>query len=358
MFRGKAKLEPLEFARNVDTKKQNFLRSQKTITKANTVFFVAETEISPNIPIYPCRTLKMVTGNDRHFARNVDTKKQNFLRSLETMTKANDRHNIFCSRNRNKPKYPDLSMQDIKDEAFKSSISLAVLALKCLSESIKLVSTSSVSLPSVPPKVLPGLGKSSSESPAVNVQEPAKSEIYQFLKIVSTALLSTEMLKELQKFTGADGRNAAVIWALHGLLVPTNIVLKKYVTGKNTTTKFTVKDSQESVLFVGQNQQEIEEGINHLRATNMSIQPSLYSTGRGIFSMEEICKSERLIETKKVCTVGCYYFYNDEKPMLLSQNDPKASEKIIKKPHISITLKLRFLNMTDCWATPKDFLFI
>nr|CAI5834853.1 unnamed protein product [Callosobruchus analis] len=53
--------------------------------------------------------------------------------------------------------------------------------------------------------------------------------------------------------------------------------------------KFTIKDSQESVLFLGQNQQEIEERINHLRATNVSIPLSLYCIGRDIFSTEDVC---------------------------------------------------------------------
>lgn len=61
------------------------------------------------------------------------------------------------------------------------------------------------------------------------------------------------------------------------------------VTGKRTTTKFTIKDSQESVLFLGKNQQEIEERLHHLKKTNTSIQPSVYCIGEDIFSVEDIC---------------------------------------------------------------------
>nr|CAI5837306.1 unnamed protein product [Callosobruchus analis] len=53
--------------------------------------------------------------------------------------------------------------------------------------------------------------------------------------------------------------------------------------------KFIIKDSQESGLFVGQNQQEIEKRIIYIRATNVSIQPSLYCIGRDIFSIEDVC---------------------------------------------------------------------
>nr|CAI5819708.1 unnamed protein product [Callosobruchus analis] len=45
----------------------------------------------------------------------------------------------------------------------------------------------------------------------------------------------------------------------------------------------------ESVLFVGQDQREIEESNNHLRARNVSIQPSLNCIGRDIFSIEDEC---------------------------------------------------------------------
>nr|CAI5852590.1 unnamed protein product [Callosobruchus analis] len=88
-----------------------------------------------------------------------------------------------------------------------------------------------------------------------------------------------------------NGRNAAVLWALHGYLVPKNRVVKKGVTGKKTTTKFAIKDSQESVLFVGPNQHEIEERINRLRATNVSDQPSLYCIGKDIFSIDDLSRS-------------------------------------------------------------------
>ncbi|KAJ8963595.1 hypothetical protein NQ314_005494 [Rhamnusium bicolor] len=60
-------------------------------------------------------------------------------------------------------------------------------------------------------------------------------------------------------------------------------------TGKKTTTKFTIKDSQESVLFLGTNQQEIEDRIDHLKKRNVSIQPFVYCIGKDIFSVEDIC---------------------------------------------------------------------
>lgn len=87
----------------------------------------------------------------------------------------------------------------------------------------------------------------------------------------------------------ADGRNAALVWALHGYLVPTSKIIKKDVaTGKKITTKFTIKDSQESVVFVGATQQEIEDRISHLKRTKVSIQPSIYAIGPNIFFIWKI----------------------------------------------------------------------
>nr|CAI5820277.1 unnamed protein product [Callosobruchus analis] len=70
------------------------------------------------------------------------------------------------------------------------------------------------------------------------------------------------------------------------------------ITSRKTTTKFTTKDYQESVHFVGQNQQESEERVNHLRATNVSIQASLYCIGRDIFSIEDCSKDYRVMKEK------------------------------------------------------------
>nr|CAI5856650.1 unnamed protein product [Callosobruchus analis] len=113
-----------------------------------------------------------------------------------------------------------------------------------------------------------------------------------------------------------DGHNAAVLWALHGYIVPTNRVVKRGVTDKKTTTKHTIKDSQKSVLCVGQNQQEVEERINHLRATNVSIQPALYCLGRDIFSIEDVCvifdniryKFSSILEALDICFKIMYLF--------------------------------------------------
>lgn len=63
-----------------------------------------------------------------------------------------------------------------------------------------------------------------------------------------------------------DARNAALFWALHGYFVPINKIVKKdAATGKNATTKFTIKDSQESFMFIGKCHQEVEDHSLYLK---------------------------------------------------------------------------------------------
>ncbi|KAK4876673.1 hypothetical protein RN001_009179 [Aquatica leii] len=83
-----------------------------------------------------------------------------------------------------------------------------------------------------------------------------------------------------------NGRNAALIWALHGYFVPTNGVIRKDATGKKSIIKFTIKDSQESVIFMGG--QEVGDQINHLKRTKLSLQPSIYYVGDSIFDIRDI----------------------------------------------------------------------
>ncbi|KAL4126676.1 hypothetical protein QTP88_010885 [Uroleucon formosanum] len=86
-----------------------------------------------------------------------------------------------------------------------------------------------------------------------------------------------------------NGRDAALILALHGYFVPTNKIIRiDPKTNKKVTTKFTIKDSQESVIFVGETKQAIEDHIEHIRKTKISVQPSLYCVGEDIFTVKDI----------------------------------------------------------------------
>lgn len=79
-----------------------------------------------------------------------------------------------------------------------------------------------------------------------------------------------------------DGRYAVVFWALHGYFVPTNKIVTKDSSGKSNVTKYTIKDSQESFLYIGNCQQQVEEHIRFLKSKKKSIQPFILCTGDDI----------------------------------------------------------------------------
>ncbi|KAJ8943559.1 hypothetical protein NQ314_009713 [Rhamnusium bicolor] len=71
------------------------------------------------------------------------------------------------------------------------------------------------------------------------------------VKVILENLNHNTAISESKHVENTDfnyGRNAALVWALHGYLVPTTKIIKKdSATGKKSTTKFTIKGSQESV---------------------------------------------------------------------------------------------------------------
>lgn len=85
-----------------------------------------------------------------------------------------------------------------------------------------------------------------------------------------------------------DGKNAALLWAFHGYFVPTKKIVVRKEDGKKAVTKFTIKGSQESVLFLGANLQQVEDHISHLVKTSVNLQPFIYVTGKDIYNIEQI----------------------------------------------------------------------
>ncbi|XP_074026182.1 uncharacterized protein [Leptinotarsa decemlineata] len=85
-----------------------------------------------------------------------------------------------------------------------------------------------------------------------------------------------------------NGIDAAVLWALHGFFVPTNKVVKKDSTGKSRTTEFTIRDSQQSFLYVGKTVQKVEDWIKFLQSKKSSIQPFIFAIGEDITKISEI----------------------------------------------------------------------
>lgn len=79
------------------------------------------------------------------------------------------------------------------------------------------------------------------------------------------------------------------MWALHGYFVPTNKIVKKDDTlGKKITTKFTIRDSQDSFLYVGKCVQELEGHLEFLKNQKQAIQPFILAVGEDVLSIKEI----------------------------------------------------------------------
>lgn len=79
-----------------------------------------------------------------------------------------------------------------------------------------------------------------------------------------------------------------MFWSLHGYFVPTNKTVKKNDSGKNNVIKYTIKDSQESFIFIGSCAQQIEEHLEVLRKNKNLIQPLILGLGEDIQNLKEI----------------------------------------------------------------------
>lgn len=77
------------------------------------------------------------------------------------------------------------------------------------------------------------------------------------------------------------------MYIMHGYLTPTQRIVVKDNTGKKSTTKYTIKDSQEAFLYVCKSPQEIEPHLEHLRSRSSCIQPFLIAIGDSITDLKE-----------------------------------------------------------------------
>ncbi|XP_058985200.1 uncharacterized protein LOC109612655 [Musca domestica] len=68
-------------------------------------------------------------------------------------------------------------------------------------------------------------------------------------------------------------------WCLHGYLYPTSKYLRKDKDGKKTYGKYTIKDSQESSIFLARSIQEVDNHLNFLEKRNENIQPFIFVVG-------------------------------------------------------------------------------
>lgn len=112
------------------------------------------------------------------------------------------------------------------------------------------------------------------------------------------------------------------MWALHGYLVPTQKVIRKDVTGKKSTIKFTIKDSQDSFLFIGKSVQELEDHIAFIKTRMENIQPFILATGDNIFNLNQVYlylddvkfKFTNFLRALDIC-FKLFYLFNIEYPL-------------------------------------------
>lgn len=119
----------------------------------------------------------------------------------------------------------------------------------------------------------------------------------------------------------SDGRNAAILWCLHGYLVPTQKFVRKDKDGKRTTVRYTIKDSQESFMFVAPSIQAIEDHIIFLKSRSENVQPFIAVVGTNIFDVQEIYiyfdgikyPFKNIIRAVDIC-FKIFYLFNLEYP--------------------------------------------
>ncbi|XP_055923693.1 uncharacterized protein LOC129954066 [Eupeodes corollae] len=88
--------------------------------------------------------------------------------------------------------------------------------------------------------------------------------------------------------TPENFRDAALLWALHGYLVPTLKSVRKDRKGMKTTLKPTIKDSQESFIFVAASIQNVEDHIQHLQQKGDNVQPFIIVVGKDVINFKEV----------------------------------------------------------------------
>ncbi|XP_066591694.1 uncharacterized protein [Prorops nasuta] len=134
---------------------------------------------------------------------------------------------------------------------------------------------------------------------------------------------SKSLIAEIKNRSDLDQNSldACLLLILHAYFVPTSRIVKKDENGKNKTKRFTIKDSQESFLFLASSIQEVEDHLDYLRRMKENIQPFIYCLGSNIFSINEIYiffdniryKAFSVIRALDIC-FKIFYVFNLEFP--------------------------------------------
>lgn len=115
------------------------------------------------------------------------------------------------------------------------------------------------------------------------------------------------------------------MWAVHGFLVPRQRVVAKDNDGKNTITRFTIADSQESFICNCKSFEELEDQLRFKKSKSEHIQPFILTVGENIRSIKDIIvyfdnlkiPSKSLIRAVDIC-FKIYYLFNLQYPKACS----------------------------------------
>ncbi|XP_055920718.1 uncharacterized protein LOC129952246 [Eupeodes corollae] len=125
----------------------------------------------------------------------------------------------------------------------------------------------------------------------VNNWDAMSEKLFTFLTTGQTIKTNEikSVLSNISTINSKDGRDAALMWCLHGYLKPTNIIVSKINDkGKKTLSKISIKDSQDSFVYVGESMHDIEKHRLSLKKQFEKIDPFIAVLGTDIMNFRKI----------------------------------------------------------------------
>lgn len=129
--------------------------------------------------------------------------------------------------------------------------------------------------------------------------KPIKAKLSELLDSVTEG--KNDIIQVLGNTFFSDSRDATLLWALHGYLVPWQRVVTKQDNGQKNISRFTITDSQESFVLRVRSYEEAEDHLRHRKTKNLPIQPFIITIGEDITKITD-----------------CYVYFDDLKIPLKS----------------------------------------
>ncbi|XP_075170504.1 uncharacterized protein LOC142242899 [Haematobia irritans] len=119
-----------------------------------------------------------------------------------------------------------------------------------------------------------------------------------------------------------NGVGLKLLWSLHSYLFPTKKFQRKDCDGKKTYGRYSIRDSQESFIFISQTLQEQEDRLQFLKKRGEPIQPFILAIGnRKMFNIEKyyVYLDAQLLEVNTFCRAldicfKVFHIFNVEYP--------------------------------------------